>query len=235
MTDDIKEFLGRVIGSISQKYYALVEKGSAANNTYTYELRSHSKAQKVFLAKYRKQSLMEGQSNERIAFKELLLYIKNTKEESAFLKYMNEIPPLEFDKGMIEEYINELSHNIISQRLIDEVEYLYSEKGYSFERVQLIDLMGTQNVQFDYPDILECNSILGKMLNDKCIDKQSIDSLAHHSKFIEEDDIIDIIDNVNKIYERYKSSIHTLEQALSEIKKVYDEYQMFIHKPFIDE
>lgn len=49
MTDDIKEFLGRVIGSISQKYYALVEKGSAANNTYTYELRSHSKAQKFFL------------------------------------------------------------------------------------------------------------------------------------------------------------------------------------------
>lgn len=178
---------------------------------------------------------MEGQLDERIAFKEFLLYIKNTKEDSAFLKYMNEIPPLEFAKGLIEEYINELSHNIVSQGLIDDVEYLYSKNGYSIERVQLLDLIGALYVQFDYPDILECNSILEKILNDKSIGKHSMNSPAHHAKFIEEDDILDIINNVNKIYEQYKSSIDTLEQALSEIKKVYAEYQMFIHKPFIDD
>lgn len=235
MSDEVKEFLGRVIGSISQKYYALVKEGSSRNNTYTYELRSFSKAEKVFLSKYRKQSLMEGQLNERIAFKELLLFIRNSKEDSAFFKYMSEIPPLEFDKALIGEYINELSNNIVPQDLIDEVETLYSENGYSYERVQSVDLMGTSYVQFDYPDILECNFILEKILNDKSIDKHIIDSLTHHAKYIEEDDILDILDNVRKSYEQYKDGITTLDYILNEIKKSYDKYQEFIHKEFIEE
>ena len=49
LTDDIKDFLGKVIGSISNKYYQLILEGSKKNNTYTYELRVGSKAEKVFL------------------------------------------------------------------------------------------------------------------------------------------------------------------------------------------
>ena len=36
------------MGNISKKYYELIIKGSSINNTFTYELRSGSKAQKVF-------------------------------------------------------------------------------------------------------------------------------------------------------------------------------------------
>lgn len=225
MTDEIKEFLGRVVGSISQKYYALVKEGSSKNSTYTHELRSFSKAEKVFLSKFRKQSLMEGQLIERISFKEFLLYLRNSKDESAFLKYMSEIPPLEFDKGLIEEYINELSNSIIPQDLIDEVEELYSENGYSQDRVNLVDLMGTRHVQFDYPYILECNSILEKILNEKNVDEHCINSLAHHAKYIEDDEVIEIIDSIIKTYEQYKSGAYTLDNALSEIEKNYEEYQ----------
>lgn len=47
-TDKVKELFGRVVGNISKKYYELIIKGSSINNTFTYELRSGSKAQKVF-------------------------------------------------------------------------------------------------------------------------------------------------------------------------------------------
>lgn len=229
MTDKIKELLGRVVGGISKKYYKLVEVGSRKNGTYTYELRSRSKAQKVFLVNFNKQSLMEGQFKERISFKELLLYIRNSKEESAFLKYMSDIPPLEFDKGLIIDYIHDLSHNIVSQSLVDEVEHLYDENEYSYERAKNVDLIGLPHVPFDYKDILKCNSILEKILNHKTIDKNSIDSLNYHAKFIDEYEVVDIINNVKQIYEEYKDGIYTLDNALDKIKKLHEEYQEYIY------
>ena len=49
LTTQLKEFLGRVIGLISKKYYDEIYKHASKQNIYTYELRSGSKAEKVFL------------------------------------------------------------------------------------------------------------------------------------------------------------------------------------------
>ncbi|WP_370800812.1 hypothetical protein [Veillonella parvula] len=148
-TDKVKELFGRVVGSISKKYYKLIVKGSSINNTFTYELRSGSKAQKVFLNMSRKNSLMTEQMNERIALKELLIYLRCSNDECAFLDFIDNIEPLDFDSAMVTEYLSELVYGNVPQDLIDEVEYLYSENQYSAQRIQTVDLFANNKIYFD--------------------------------------------------------------------------------------
>lgn len=235
MTDKIKELLGRVIGSISHKYYQLIYEGSSRNSTFTYELRSGSKAQKVFLPDYRKKSLMEGQFNERISFKEILIYIRNSKDNSAFLKFIDEIEPLEFDPPLVIDYLKELSEGIISQDLMDQVETLYVENNYSIERIQLVDLIGNSNVSFEYPDIEECNNILLKILSEKNVNDDIIDSLNQHAKYIQDDEILKSIGEVDVAYKQYKERVYDINVFLKKIEKIHEEYQCFLINETLNE
>lgn len=47
-TDEVKEFFGRVIGRLCQKYYKAIEEESRNRNIYCYELRYNSAAERVF-------------------------------------------------------------------------------------------------------------------------------------------------------------------------------------------
>ena len=67
---------------------------------------------------------------------------------------MCEIPPLEFDPVLIIEYLGDLSNCIVPQALIDEVECLYNENNYTYERVEFGGLIGKLHVQFDYPLVI---------------------------------------------------------------------------------
>ena len=228
LDNKIKEFLGRVVGSISKKYYQLIREGSNKNNTFTYELRTDSKAEKVFLGEYRHKSLIEEKINERIAFKELLVYLRNSKEKSAFLKYLDGIKPLEFDPPMVMDYIKEIAEGIIPQTLIDEVENMYVENEYKFERVQLVDLMGDPWVRFDYPDVCECNKILSGIVEKKIIEKSMIDCLNDHANFIEEDEIREVLENVNTAYIQYQEGKITFEILMKKMEECRAEFQEFI-------
>lgn len=230
LTDEVKEFLGRVVGSISRKYYELVREGSDRNHTYTYELRSGSKAQKIFLPEYKKKSLMEGQLNERISFKEILVYIRNSREKSAFFKFLDEIKPLDFDPALVISYLEELSKGTVSQTLIDDVEWLYGENEYSHERVELVDLIGNSQVMFAYPDIEACNNILFKVLKDKTINDDVIEHLNQHMVYIDDDDILEVLNDVKRYYQEYKEGKYELDVFLEQIQERYDEYQNFLIK-----
>lgn len=153
ISDGVKEILGRVIGSISKFYYNLVKEGSDKNNTYTYELRPCSKAEKIFLANNSKKSLQKTKIEETIALKELLIYLRNTKEKNSFVRFLDEIEPLELDVGLLNEYIAELSKGIISQSLIDEVNFLHEENGDIKNRIDILDAIGNTSVLFDMTDI----------------------------------------------------------------------------------
>ena len=84
----VKEILGRVIGDISRKYYVVLHDIATRKNTFTYELRFCSKAEKIFLPNYRKESLIDMKIKEETIFKEFLLYLCNTKDEDLFLRYL---------------------------------------------------------------------------------------------------------------------------------------------------
>lgn len=232
LTNDIKEFLGRVIGSISNKYYQLIIEGSKKNNTYTYELRNGSKAEKVFLGKYRKNSLIEGKMNERISFKELLIYLRNCKKKSAYLKFIDDITPLDFDPSLVMDYINSISNGNIPQDLVDEVETIYDENNYNFERVKLVDLIGCSNVEFDYPYIDECYQILNNVIKTKNIDDDTIQSINDNLYYIDDDEIIEIMKKIKESYKLYKKENSSLDDLLNLIKNYYDEYNKIKNDEF---
>lgn len=229
LTDDIKDFLGKVIGSISNKYYQLILEGSKKNNTYTYELRVGSKAEKVFLGNYK---LIEGKMNERISFKELLIYLRNCKEKSAYLKFIDDITPLDFDAPLVMDYINSISNGNIPQDLVDEVETIYNENNYSFERVQLVDLIGCSNVEFDYPYIDECYQILNNVIKIKDIDDDTIKSIDDNLCYINDDEIVEIMEKIKESYKLYKKENSSLDELLNLIKNYYDEYYKIISDKF---
>ena len=123
VNDSVKRVLGKVISSIAKKYYSLVKEGSDRNGIFPYELRPYSKAEKVFLG----ESLYNEKYDESLALKELIIFIHNSKEKHPYLKFIEDIEPLEFDPAFIPDYINNLENGIVSQRLVDEVDSLYED------------------------------------------------------------------------------------------------------------
>ncbi len=193
--DAVKNLFGKVIGSISKKYYAIVSDLSTKNNTYTYELRSDSKAQKVFLNNYQKNSLYSQKIDERIALVEFLVFLVNNSEFNPVMRYIKSIQPLELEVAFIQEYIDELCKGIISQQLIDEVEHFYEENGYSKNRIESVEAISNTCVHFDTGIIFECKSSL-KEFTEKTISctefAEIFQELSNYIDFEEFEDLLEL-------------------------------------------
>ncbi|WP_205668581.1 hypothetical protein [Ammoniphilus sp. CFH 90114] len=147
--DKQKETLGRVVGSIVKKYFNIIKKISSEKNIYTYETSHASKARKIFVPEYNKNSLHRINANELIALKELLIYIVNTKEKNGFMGFLKSIVPLELDNALIQEYISEVIVGKIPQDLIDHVENIYYDEDNLKNRLEQLSLIGSKYVFFD--------------------------------------------------------------------------------------
>jgi len=224
--DKVKELFGRVTGSIAQKYYSFVRKGSELNNTYTYELRSDSKAFKVFMGNYNKNSLAAGQMDEKLALKELLIYLRNSKDKDAFFRYIDEIDPLEFDPPMAMEYLHDVINGNITQDLVDEVEYLYGENGYSKDRFQLVNLFAESGVVFDAPIVNECWEIIQKIQNHE-IDEEDLEQLEYEKEYFEEEELSSITENIICVSRDYIKN-HDQIEFDSSIKKLVNEFEEYV-------
>lgn len=156
VNNKIKDLFGKVVGRISSKYYKVLRDVADEKGTYTYELRSDSKAEKIFLSNGEKESLIDLKITETIAFKELLVFMSNTKARNPFLRFFKKIPPLKFDLALVNEYLMGISKGEMPQVLIDEVECIYEENGYGSERIEQMNLIGDCYVMFEYREIIEC-------------------------------------------------------------------------------
>ena len=185
VTPYVKEIIGRVIGSLSKKYFKLVHEGCNKTGTFTYELRPGSKAEKVFLSTYNNNSLQIQIKTEGIALKELLVFLRNTKEKHPLLHYMENIKPLDFDIALLNEYINELSKGTVPQSLIDEIDTLYEENHYFNNREEEINAIGNTSVDFDFYPIHQCYLLMDNLL------KENLNCVEFANKFI---DVLDLID-----------------------------------------
>lgn len=156
-TDNVKEFLGRIIGKIGQKYYNAIEDESRKRNIYCYELRHDSMAEKLFLGSENKDSYQKKIDNEELAIKELLLYLINPQENNEFMNYLDNLESLPFDVALIQDYVADLCNKIVSQELIDEVDCLYEDMEVNFkERKNELDIIGNRFVIFDLDDNEQC-------------------------------------------------------------------------------
>lgn len=227
ISDDVKELLGRVIGGISKKYYHLVQEGCKKNQTYTYELRSGSKAEKIFLSNYPKNSLQRQKMDERVVLKELLVYIRNSKDSNSFTKYFDDIEPLNLDVELLNEYICEISKGIIPQFLIDEVEYLYEENGYSVERLEMVDAIGNTNIMFDMQDIHQCFLIMDDLINGSRNCKKFAEEFPHKFETVDDSYINGVLDGIVGICKRFLDGNIESDFFIDQIETYYVKFMKF--------
>lgn len=148
------------------------------------------------------------------------------------MKFIEETPPLDFDLPLVMCYIDNISKGNIPQELIDEIETLYDENNYSYERVQLADLIGCSNVEFEYPYIDECFQILNNVIKTKKIDDDTIKSINENLCYINDDEIVEIMEKIKASYKSYEKDISSLDELLILIKNHYDEYRKIINDEF---
>lgn len=228
VTDGVKELFGKVIGSISKKYYELVREGCSQNNTYTYELRPGSKAEKVFLSQHRNNSLQEQKITEAIVLKELLVYLRNTKQTNSFMRFLDGIPPIELDVAFLNEYFAELCNGIVPQSLVDEVEYHYEENSYSIDRMNLVNLIGNTDAVFEFKEIDDCLQMLNGLIKGDCKCEEFAIQFPQKLELLEDECTHEILDDVAELCSRLlnKEILHQdFKQKVipyyTEIKKIY--------------
>lgn len=191
VNENVKKLFGRTLKSIAAKYYELVIKGSSKNQTYTYELRSDSKASKIFYSQ--KKSLIKDQNNEYLAVKELLIYLRNSKDKTSFLKYVDEIEALGFDPANLITYLSNITRGIIPQELVDEAEYLYGELDKPYDREKLISLFAEENIMFEFPAQKECIEIINDVIEHNLATEEEIKRLEELYDYVEDEDIRNLI------------------------------------------
>lgn len=232
-SDEIKEFLGRVIGSISKKYYQEIHRLSSERRIFTYELRHGSKAEKIFLSNFRKHSLQQQNLKEKIAFKELIIYLINAKKKDSFLKYIKEIEALDFDIALANQYLSEISKGNISQDLVDMVETLYEERSYSIDRMKKVDAIGDEQVCFEYIIIHKCNEMFKSLLAGKYSPKDFAENLPTEIEYLPDREGIsslkEIIYICNNFLKEQKAGRETAEGFIRSIKEIYKEYKSYYH------
>ncbi|MDD2336631.1 MAG: hypothetical protein PHD01_08625 [Geobacteraceae bacterium] len=139
----VKVFIGKTVGKIIEEIYKIIKSATSDKNIYTHEIRYYTKAYKLI---YGKQYNFEEES---VLWKELLIFLINTKEESSYLKFMKNIEPLGFDIGLISNYLQSFESNIKKIQVTEELESLYEDIEKKHDRLQMINLIGDSGVYFD--------------------------------------------------------------------------------------
>lgn len=224
VNDSVKRVLGKVISSIAQKYYSLVKEGSDRNGIFTYELRSYSKAEKVFIG----ESLYNEKYDESLALKELIIFIHNSKEKHPYLKFIEEIEPLEFDPAFIPDYINNLENGIVSQQLVDEVESLYEDVENAKDRRELVNLLDHSDVLFDYPYVEGCGKIIREIVENQSISDEQIKEFIEQKQYVIDYDLEELLDVAEKEMLAYQKKEISLSDVIEKIKTVLNEYKQYL-------
>ena len=120
--DILKLFIGNTIGLIADKLFNIVKEEAARLNIYTSEIRSFSKAEKIFL---RKSYNFIDEDN---LLKELLIYFVNSPRKNEVFEYIKDIiKPINFEMGATSEYIRCFKSDMDKLMILDELEEYYSD------------------------------------------------------------------------------------------------------------
>lgn len=141
--EQYRRFIQKIILKISRTLYEIIKSRAGEINLYTYELRHGSKAESVFLREI-------DISEEDILWKELLIFFMNTESTSGYLEFLRRIPPLDFDPGLIDDYLDCFKSNSAKAFVMDELEHHYTElEDDARDRLKLMQVIGAPNVSFD--------------------------------------------------------------------------------------
>lgn len=223
VNNKIKDLFGKVVGRISSKYYKVLRDVADEKGTYTYELRSDSKAEKIFLSNAEKESLIDLKITETIAFKELLVFMSNTKARNPFLRFFKKIPPLKFDLALVNEYLMEVSKGEMPQGLIDEVECIYEENAYGRERIEQINLIGDCYVMFEYREIIECIKFAESFLSNNTDVQCFARKFPIMIRRIKDDDFLEFTFNIRSACKDFINLKIAREELIEHVKTFIEE------------
>lgn len=223
ITSYIKEILGRIVGSISKKYYRLICEKCRETGIYTYELRTDSKAEKIFLTNYKKNSLQIQKNIESMSVKELLIYLRKSKDKHPFLLYIDDFEHIEFDPAFLNEYISEISNGNIPQALVDEVENLYEENGGFENRKDLVEAIGNPNVDFEHYAIHRCFLLIGELLEENKKIMEFSKEFTEIYDFVDEDYGCEVLSDVPELCEGIIDNQITQAEFIQKMQCIYEE------------
>ena len=144
--DEVRVFLARVCRKIAVDLYHVIEEATRRLQLYTYELRCDSKAYKVFLCE------QLDFFKEDLLWREILVYLMNTTDETPELRFIRDIEPLEFDPGLIPEYLECLASDTKKIGHIEELEELYRQLENPSLRKETMSVIGGRMYFVDEDD-----------------------------------------------------------------------------------
>lgn len=141
--DRYRKFVRRTVLKIAREVYRAIDDRATQINLYTYELRSGSKAESVFLREV-------DIADEDVLWKELLIFFMNVKSDTGYLQFLRGTPPLEFDPALVPDYLDCFRSDSSKASVMDELEHYYGEmdRNERNERLQRIAVIGAPNVSF---------------------------------------------------------------------------------------
>jgi hypothetical protein len=138
--NEIGIFTAKVCRKICSVLYKLVHDAAGDINLYTYELRSDSKAYKVFIC-----NELDFVA-EDLLWKEILVFLMNTRADTPELGFLREIKPLDLDPGMIPDYLQCLGSDLKKIEHIEELKELYRQIEDAGQREELISIIGNKHI-----------------------------------------------------------------------------------------
>jgi hypothetical protein len=154
VSEEAKERIGRTLGKLLCYYYDLIREKAHALNLYTYELRSGSPAERVFLNTFPKSSLQAINTSERNALAELIVYLITNKDSTGYLNYVRGLEPLGLDPHLVPEHLADIMNRQIPQSLVDEVASIYEDmsRRQVADRKDSVSIIGETHIFFPEDD-----------------------------------------------------------------------------------
>ena len=142
----IKIFFGKIVGKIVTELYDILRKESFRLNIYTREVKTYSKAFKIFIDK------SFNFTDETKLKYELLFYLINTEISEEFKKFFNDFKVLNFGFMSLGSYINCFTKHLEIQKISDEFKTLkanHDRSKYYYEFLECISLNGMIDIDMD--------------------------------------------------------------------------------------
>jgi hypothetical protein len=143
-TPQIKKFVGRIVGKISKKLFEVIKDRARSLSIYTHELRSDSKAMKVFYAIDDRLDFLD----EEITKKELLLFLMSENSSGDHTSLIKSIGALDLDPVDVPSHIKALLNDDYLHYVEESVECAYEEIGNVKERHEILSLMTNEHLSY---------------------------------------------------------------------------------------
>lgn len=143
-TPQIKKFVGKVVGKISKDLFEIISDKARSLNIYTYELRSDSKAVKVFYALDDRLDFLD----EETAKKELLLFLMSDMASGGHVKLLKSFGALDLDPAEVPNHIKALLNDDHLHYVQGEVECAYEDVANVKERLEMLSLMTNEHLSY---------------------------------------------------------------------------------------